>query len=218
MALSLGTEKKWQVYLVVTLIAVVLGGGYEIKDNYFPSAPAPTHPEAATAARTVSPQPVSVNGQAVAATASAGPDAQKLTTAGIDPVLHLDKLALSEDVEYLGAGRNIFSAESAPARIETPVAGPRPNQPGQPGQPGVNAPALVPEKPRPPAIDLKYFGYAQAKDKSLQAFFVRGEDIFIARSGEIVDHRYKIGNILPASVQVTDMGYNNTQILPLQSN
>ena len=73
MALSLGTEKKWQVYLVVTLIAVaVLGVGYEIKDNYFPSAPAPTHPEAATAARTVSPQPVSVNGQAVAATASAG--------------------------------------------------------------------------------------------------------------------------------------------------
>jgi hypothetical protein len=216
MALPLGTEKKWQVYLVVTLIAVaVVGVGYEIKDNYFPSALAPARPAAATASRPVSQQPSPANGQSAAPTASAGQDAQKLSNAGIDPALHLDKLALSEDVAYLGTGRNIFSAESAPARIETPVAGPRPNQPGQPA---VNAPPSMPEKPRPPAIDLKYFGYAQAKDKSLQAFFVHGEDIFIARTGEIVDHRYKVGPIQPASVQVTDMSYNNTQSLPLQSN
>jgi hypothetical protein len=212
MALQLGTENKRQVYLFAALlVAILLIGGYELK-QYFVSPTPPTRPEAATVPTAARPAP----GRETTATpaASEGKEAQKLTNAGIDPALHLDKLVLTESVEYLGSGRNIFSAESAPApvRIETPVAGARP------GQPGVNAPPPMPEKPRPPAIDLKYFGYAQAKDKSLQAFFVHGDDIFIARTGDIVNHRYKVGTILPGSVQVTDLSYNNTQSLPLTTN
>jgi hypothetical protein len=210
MALPLGIENKRQVYLVIVLFVLIACiGGYEI----FGGSSKPTvRPVAAV--RPVARQPGVVNGYTgTAGKSSSGSDeAEKLSNAGIDPALHLDKLALSEDVEYMGAGRNIFSAESAPVHIEAPAAGPRP------GQPGGKATPAVPEKPRPPAIDLKYFGYTQAKDKSLQAFFVHGDDIFVARSGQIVDHRYKVDAIMPGSVQVTDLAYNNTQTLLLTAN
>jgi hypothetical protein len=216
MAMKLGTEKKGQLYTVIALFAVIACiGGYEIKDNFFTSAPAPAPPAARPVAVQPAKAPASAQKAAAIPLSAAAQEAQQLSNAGIDPALHLDKLAQTESVEYLGTGRNIFSAESAPPPIEKLAASPRP---GQPGQPGVNAAPAVPGKPTPPAIDLKYFGYSQAKDKSLQAFFVRGEDIFVARSGEVVDHRYKVGVIQPASVEVTDLGYNNTQKLPLQTN
>ena len=216
MALRLGTENKRQVYLVIGLFATILViGGWQIFGS-FGSTSTPVPVPSAVALHSTPAPPALVNGRPAAGTPSApaAQDAQKLAAIGLDPSLHFDKLAQSELVEYAGTGRNIFSAESAlpPARIESPLVGARP------GQPGVSAAPIVPEKPKPPAIDLKYFGYTQAKDKSLQAFFVHGDDIFVARTGEIIDHRYKVGAILPVNVQITDMSYNNTQSVPLTAN
>jgi hypothetical protein len=204
MAIPLGIENKRQVYIVIALAAIIVcAGGYELYNSFAtPSTsavPSPARPT--TAARTG----VATTQRATNATE---PQAQHVASNNIDPTLHFDKLAQSEDVVYAGRGRNIFSAESAPVHIEAPIKSAR------------NAtPVPIPTgPPAPPAIDLKYFGYAQRIDKSLQAFLVRGDDIFLARAGDVVDHRYKVVSIMPGSVQITDLGYNNTQTVPLSAN
>jgi hypothetical protein len=206
MALALGTENKRQVYIVIALAAViVLAGGYELYNN-FGSSPAPA-PAVATRPATTGPTRRTSTGSAQQA--ASGPQAQRVASTNIDPALHLDKLAQSEEVAYAGTGRNIFSAESAPVPIPKAAISPRLTQ---------QAAATPPLPPAPPAIDLKYFGYSQSPDKTMRAFLVRGDDIFMARPGEVVDHRYKVEQIMPASIQITDLGYNNTQTLPLSAN
>jgi hypothetical protein len=209
MALQLGTENKKQVYLVVAMFAIIIpAAGYEIY-GMFASPSTPPHPPTPQPAQV---QRIGADGRAVQVSLVAGPAAQQLNDASLDPTLHFDKLAESEQVDYAGTGRNIFSAESiAPIRVEAPIKTARNSQP-------VLTVSMPTAPPRPPAIDIKYFGYTQAKDKSLQAFFVHGDDVFMARTGDIVDHRYKVGAIMPGSVQVTDLGYNNTQTLPLTAN
>ncbi|HTB98538.1 MAG TPA: hypothetical protein VK716_16120 [Terracidiphilus sp.] len=197
MAMQLGFENKRQVYILIGLLVVVAGAGVWELSGSFSGSPAP-----APGAR-----PVARPQQRVAL--SAAPEAKKLTNTGIDPTLHLAKLAQSEGIFYEGTGRNIFSADSAPIAIPTPI------KPARGDQASIYVP---PPAPRAPAIDLKYFGYSQAQDKTIQAFLMHGDDIFMARSGDVVDHRYKVLAILPGSVQITDLGYNNTQTLNLSAN
>lgn len=194
--MRLGSEKKSQVFLLMGLLVVLFGyGGYQMYKTFGGG----TH---------YTPPPAAVPQYKGAASPSAGPDAQKLSNDSLDPTLHLERVALNESVEYAGTGRNIFSAESAPVKIPEPIAPARPN-------PNVNIATGPPPPPAPPKIDLKYFGYAQGTDKSIKAFLVHGDDIFMARPGEIVDHRYKVGTISPGSIQITDLAYNNTQTVPL---
>jgi hypothetical protein len=203
MAIPLGTENKRQVILVIVLFAIIFAYGGWLLYQKLSGPPTPVnHTPAQTQARNI---PAAENGPQ-----AAGTEAQKLSNADIDPSLHFDKLAESEDVEYAGTGRNIFSAESAPAPIPIPLKSAR-------NDTAPNAPAPPPSPPKPPAIDLKYFGYSEDKDKVLKAFFVHGDDIFMAKTGEIVDHRYKVGAIRPLSAEVTDLGYNNTQTLALSA-
>ena len=200
MALALGLENKRKVFIAIGLFAVLIG----VVVWFFSGTSTPPPPPAPAPA--AAPSRAAASGKAPAEGASA----QRLSNTGIDPALHFDKLAASEDVRYEGTGRNIFSPESAPAVIEKPIKSAR-NTPGGPVVP------LTPAVPKPPDIDLKYFGYGQDKDKTFRAFFIHGDDVFIARTGEIVDHRYKVGAIHPLNVEVTDLSYNNTQTLALSS-
>ncbi len=131
--------------------------------------------------------------------------------ASLDPTLHPEGMLLSEALLYSGKGRNIFSLNSAPVQkieIPKPIAPVRTTP--QPVQTVVNT-----GPPLPPPIDLKFFGTATREGGSRQAFFLKGDDVFIASEGDIVSRRYKVGPIASNSVEVTDLTNNNRQRLPL---
>jgi hypothetical protein len=128
--------------------------------------------------------------------------------ASLDPTLHPEWMAAAESLVYAGKGRNIFSMSSAPVEIEK-VKGPiRPNAQTVAAQ----------GPPPPPPIDLKFFGYEAHSGGQRRVFLLHGEDVFIASVGDVVDHRYKLVQIAPFSIQVEDIPYNNTQTLPLIQN
>lgn len=215
MALALGTENKRQVIIASVLGVILVICGFVVFHMFFgSSSPSDSGPVPATPAVQNQPAPGggpsgASSGTSASASSAPGNEAQRLSNAGIDPALHFDKLAQSEDVEYSGTGRNIFSADSIPISIPKPIAPIRPNGALPVAQ---NTP---PPPPKPPAIDLRYFGYSQDEHKVLKAFFMHGDDIFMAKTGDIVDHRFKIGAIHPLNVEVTDLAYNNTQVVEI---
>lgn len=128
---------------------------------------------------------------------------QDLSIRGAEPNLRITQLTHSEQVTYSAPGRDIFSAPLAPVHIETPIASPRP----------LVLPPPPPERPSIPAIDIKYLGYTKTGDASYKAVLVHGDDTLLASSGEVIFHRFKVGSILPTSVQITDLSFKNTQVI-----
>jgi hypothetical protein len=128
--------------------------------------------------------------------------ARTLLAHSLDPSLRFDLLKSSEEVTYKGTGRNIFRSEAPPPPIPQPL-------------PPDKQPAAVNTPPPPPPIDLKFYGYAGPRGGNRQIFLLKGEDIFLAKEGQIIDRRYKILHINPTSVEVQDVLTNNTQTIPL---
>lgn len=131
------------------------------------------------------------------------------TAAELDPTLKMRPMLVTESLVYTGSGRNIFSAASAPIAIPNPIASARPKPPPQP----VDLPP--PGPPPPPPIDLKFFGTETAATGKRRAFLLKGDDVFLASDGDIVQRRYKVITVSANSVLVEDMATNNRQSLPL---
>lgn len=125
----------------------------------------------------------------------------------LDPTLQLQVLAASERIKYAGSGRNIFVSQPDPVI-------PKPGAPGQTDK--TESVYVPPQPPAAPAIPLKFFGFANQPGEARKIFLSKGEDVFIAGEGDIVDRRYKVVHISPNSVEIQDVvGSGPAQHIPL---
>ena len=123
---------------------------------------------------------------------------KKTAQPNLDPALQLQLLAASEQTKYEGSGRNIFVSQAEQVTIPKVI-----------GQAATDQPAVKtwspPPIPNAPPIPLKFFGFASQPGEPKKIFLSKGEDVFIAGEGEIVDRRYKVIRISSSSVEVQDL-------------
>lgn len=150
------------------------------------------------------------------------PKDEQLDRSSIDPTLHLDKLAKLQSVKLEGGSRSVFAfgEAAAPAAVLT-AKEPKPIIPTKhlvgPVPPPPPPAPVVAEKPKAPPIPLKFYGFVnQTKAGVKRAFFLDGDDIFVASEGQVVKNRYKIVRIGVNSAIVADTQFENSQqTLPL---
>jgi hypothetical protein len=203
MTLTPDLQKK----AAVIVAFVLLMGGiayYELRDD----SPAPAAPVVVT----VPVQSGPVGRSSAGAQGSVVGVAAKsvgTTSAQLDPTLRMAAMLVTESLVYSGSGRNIFSATSVPVDMPKPIVPVRPKGPVVPEY------TPPPGPPPPPPIDLKFFGTATSADGHLRAFLLKGEDVFLASQGDIVQRRYRVETVSANSIVVEDLANNNKQTLPL---
>jgi hypothetical protein len=202
--LKLGAENRKKTYAALGLGLLAL-----IMVVYRISNPAGTSSSSPTAAPAMSStDSTALNNPRSAprrsTTTTAKPVTRKVAGPSIDPTLQLALLKASEDIKYTGRGRNIFQAQIdiIPKVVQNPVKQPQVPQP-------------PPGPPPPPPINLRFFGFASKPGEPKRIFLSSGEDVFIAGEGDIVNRRYKVVHIGPASVEIEDVLNNNRQSIPL---
>ena len=194
--MKLGTENRKQMIVAGVLLGMlVLILAYE----FIPSS--------STSSATAAPTSVNTTVAPVGAPARTSSRHTKEPASGkkvrapqsLDPTLQLQQLAVIEQIKYEGSGRNIFVSQ---AEVEIP-------KPLAPGQTGPNSEAARTYTPPPVAapapIPLKFFGFANQPGEPKKIFLSKGDDVFIAGEGEIVDRRYKVVRISATSVDIQDV-------------
>jgi hypothetical protein len=192
---KIGTENKTKTIIAVALLVVAVFFLYRMFSSSGGEDTASSMPTPKPGA----PAPAAVAHKSGGKAVRKGP----LLAQSLDPTLRFDLLKSSEDITYKGSGRDIFRSQPEPPPIPTPV------------QPALQTGPPTP--PPPPPINLKFYGFANSKDGNKRIFLSQGEDIFVAKEGQVIDRRYRIVKINPNSVDVEDVLTNNRQTLPLNA-
>ncbi len=139
----------------------------------------------------------------------------------IDPTLRLDLLAKLQDVEIQDVKRSLFDFGRPPApkpKDEPKIEPAKLEEIRRKQEEAAANLAKKTTKPPPPPINLKFYGFISAVDaERKRAFFLDGEDIFVATEGETVKTgRYKIVKIGVNSAVVEDTENDHQQTLKLE--
>jgi hypothetical protein len=189
---KLGTESKTKTAVAAGLLLAAAFAVYNWLRSSNDSAPSPAATKVTTAVN---------SGAKTLGKPAARKTGPVVLAQSLDPTLRVDLLKTSEDVTYKGSGRDIFQNQPEPPPIPKEI------------QPVINT--GPPPPPPPPPIPLKFYGFTGNKSGLKEVFLSKGDDIFIAKEGQIIDRRYKIIKIGPNSVEVEDVLTNNRQTLPL---
>jgi hypothetical protein len=222
--MKLGAERK----KVVILAALLLVAAYFLYTNLSSSAPENSHSAAHSSDLAPQPNIAPAMGASRAESARRAPQEFRpsfkhkggIDPNTIDPKLRLDLLAKVQSVEAVPAERNLFQFGAAALPALSAGAGMKDGKiiPGHKslvagGGPNSDGPA---QPPPPPPITLKYYGYtAKRPDGAKRAFFLDGDDIFVAAEGDLIKKRYKVVHIGTSSAEVEDTQFNHRQPLPL---
>ena len=227
--MNLSAEQKKMAWLG----GLVVVGGYILYTNVFAGPDTETRKTSARPAGVASaPTPASNIGRAKVPVRGTAREFRptlkfrpedKPNYATIDPTLKLDLLAKVQSVEVQGGSRSLFQFSAAPAAAPETTTTVDPIHPAKrmigpelPPKPAVAPPPPAP--PPPPPITLKFYGYSTPRaDGQKRAFFLDGDDIFVAAEGEMIKKRYRVVQIGVNSVIMEDTEYkNNRQTLVLQ--
>jgi hypothetical protein len=203
---KLGTENRRNTILAAVLGAVAL---IAVAYEFFPSSSTIASTGTSTGTLTAPESPITRPAPARHGSGAAAGKKERVPQS-LDPTLHLQQLAATESIKYEGSGRNIFISQAEDVVIPKAIGN------GTTDKSAEDTVMKIQPPPPPPPIPLKFFGFANQPGEPKKVFLSKGEDVFIAGEGEIVDRRYKVVRISGTSVDIQDVvGSGPPQSIPL---
>ncbi len=141
----------------------------------------------------------------------------------VDPTLRLDLLAKLQEVEANGVRRSLFDFGAPPQpKAPEPKILPGVDQKITEAQKKAAAKRAAEQKKNakkpPPPINLKFYGFIRpASTTDRRAFFLEGDNIYVASEGDLIEKRYKVIRIGLSPAVVEDTEHDHKQTLALEA-